>query len=540
MAFRFFILLLLPFFLYARDIKVATYNVENLFDMKNNGTEYREYIPNRHNWTEQILRKKLTNIAEVICDVNPDVIGLEEIENSNILKRLQNILDRVGCTYRYTAITNTRKTPIRNALLSKIPIKKQRDVQIGHFGRYRSILEVQLKSKPPIRILVNHWRSKKAPESKRIPYAKSLMKRLHALPKGMEYILLGDFNTNYNEFKTIDSKHNDTHGVVGLNQILRSTYQGKLVRLDSLSDASNLHYNLWLELAQGSRWSHNFYGKKESLDSILIPESMHDGAGWNYVDDSFGVFKPNYLFGKRGEIKRWAYKSGKHLGNGYSDHLPIYATFRLTKTKQDSGIWNRFTSIFGNTGQKTVKKSKVEPETVYKPATIADIISLDRIDKAIKLKNVKVIFKRYKSAIIKQTSTGRSILLYRCADLLEEGNSYDLVIYKKKMYKGLDEITDIEVDKELDKQDVMVFIKKFAPNMMTDSKYINEVLTGIVAIYEGNMIKTNGKIFPIYFKRGAGRPAIGSKIRITRVQIGYYKDHMQLVVWDKNDYQVIK
>ena len=31
------------------EFKVASYNVENLFDMQYNGTEYKEYIPNNEN-----------------------------------------------------------------------------------------------------------------------------------------------------------------------------------------------------------------------------------------------------------------------------------------------------------------------------------------------------------------------------------------------------------------------------------------------------------------------------------------------------------
>ncbi|MCK4440689.1 MAG: hypothetical protein KAU90_01695, partial [Sulfurovaceae bacterium] len=63
-------LLFLFSFLYATEIKVASYNVENLFNISYDGTEYKEYIPNTHNWTKSILNKKLTNISEVICDID--------------------------------------------------------------------------------------------------------------------------------------------------------------------------------------------------------------------------------------------------------------------------------------------------------------------------------------------------------------------------------------------------------------------------------------------------------------------------------------
>jgi len=535
-------LLLLPLLLYPKSIKIASYNVENLFDMRSSGLEYRDYIPNRHNWTESMLNTKLYNLAKVICDIDADVIGLQEIENEHALKSLQRVLGRVGCSYSYHAITDTKKTTVHNALLSRIPIKKRKDIVIYRNSRHRSILEVDIKADPPMRVFVNHWKSKQGPESKRIPYAKALAKRLNSLPKGLEYILLGDFNSNYDEFQTISKKHNDTNGVVGINHILNSVYNSKLVRLHNLSSTEGLHCNLWLELSHAQRWSHNFFGQKESIDSILIPASMRDMRGWEYVDDSFGVFKPSYLFGKRGEIRRWGYKSGKHTGKGYSDHLPIYATFNLGKvSKSNVGIWDKLTSLLGSHREmKIVPKIVAKINNTDRLSTIEDIISIDRVEQPIQLSDAKVIFKRYKSAIIKQTHSGRAMLLYGCAEQLSEGVSYDIVVHKKKRYNGLDEITDIEVSAILEAEQIASYIRQFSISMMSDTRYINEIVGDIETIYHKNSIEVSGQNIPIYFKKIANRPQIGSKIRIKRAQIGYYKNHIQLVVWDRNDYEIVK
>ncbi|KIM08523.1 MAG: hypothetical protein KU28_03795 [Sulfurovum sp. PC08-66] len=80
---RIFIILILPLWLLATEFKVASYNVENLFDLVNNGSEYDEYIPNRNGWDKSALNKKLNNIAQVICDLNADTVALQEIENIN-------------------------------------------------------------------------------------------------------------------------------------------------------------------------------------------------------------------------------------------------------------------------------------------------------------------------------------------------------------------------------------------------------------------------------------------------------------------------
>jgi len=50
----------------AQDFKIASYNVENIFDLKYDGTEYKEYIPNTNtNWNKKTYTIKLKNISKV-------------------------------------------------------------------------------------------------------------------------------------------------------------------------------------------------------------------------------------------------------------------------------------------------------------------------------------------------------------------------------------------------------------------------------------------------------------------------------------------
>jgi len=138
-------------------IKIANWNVQNLFDTKVDGREYKNFVPNQHNWTEHIYKKKLKNLSQVICDLDADVIGLEEIESETALKDLQEYLKRVGCEYKYGAITSSKNTPIHTALISRIKIKEKRDLKVTRSALYRSILEVTLNTSPPLKIFVNHW-----------------------------------------------------------------------------------------------------------------------------------------------------------------------------------------------------------------------------------------------------------------------------------------------------------------------------------------------------------------------------------------------
>jgi len=405
-------LLILSTFLNSTNLKIASYNVENLFDMHRDGTEYPQYIPNKHNWTTAILDKKLTNISEVICEIDADIIGLQEVENLNVLKLLQTSLRKFGCSYRYSAITHKPKSAIQVALLSKIPIESSTDLVVTRSLGIRNILETKFIVKNrPLYIFVNHWNSKRSPESRRIISAIALKKRLLSLKE--EYILLGDFNSNYNEYRSIKK--------TGINHTLVTIKDQKLLRKLDLIRESFQHYNLWLEKPIYKRWSYNFYGKKEGLDAILVPYEMFDGRGVDYINNSFDIFKPNYLFAKKGYILRWKYKRKRHIGIGYSDHLPIVARFSTDPyLKSNSDISN---------------------------GSIVHIFR-KQVHFPLLLKNIKVVSVKKKLVIIEDSSG--SITIYGIDTPLEVDKRYDIVVYKRKFYHGRYEIVDFRVEKRYD------------------------------------------------------------------------------------------
>lgn len=422
----FFLLFFLTFSLNATTLKIASYNVENLFDMQNNDTEYEAYKPNKHNWTRENLKKKLQNISEVICDINADIIGLQEIENENVLKLLKKSLKNVGCHYAYHAISHKKNSAIQVALLSKVPIKSVKEIIVNRKLKYRNILEAKFMIEGEVLYLfVNHWSSKRSSESTRMASAKALRKRLKRLEKGSAYILLGDFNVDYNEYLQLEPKHNDTAGKTGLNHVLKTiTNEGSLVRKDALSIGSFSHYNLWLELPNYKRWSHNFYGNKQALDAILLPHTLFDGKGIEYEDKSFSVLKKRYLFHKKGYVFRWEYKNNRHKGKGYSDHLPVAASF-------------------------STKKLFKHKKEITKLGTIDDLYHKGHGFPML-LKKVEVTLQEKNKVKISQKTSKKSIFIYGTEASFKLGNFYDIMVYGCKNYKGRYEIIDFETEKRYD------------------------------------------------------------------------------------------
>ncbi len=320
--------------IFAREIKVATYNVQNLFDLVRDGTEYEEYIPEgRFLWNTRTCESKYRNIARVIKDISADIIALQEVETRRALTLLQKRLKIKGLDYPYMDIADSRPTAVKCAILSKFPIVSREEIWVWQNGA-RNILKVviEINGKKLI-ICVNHWKSKRGPESERIPYAKALRHEINQFSPDTDFVLLGDFNSNYNEYITFrhDPELNNTRGITGINHILGTIKNGTLVTEKLLlnSPGNKYLYNLWLEIAAKRRWSYNFFGIKGTPDNIIIPKALYDSNGISYVDNSFDRFVRPYLFKNHG-IYRWQRGDrgkGKHLGQGYSDHLPIFARF---------------------------------------------------------------------------------------------------------------------------------------------------------------------------------------------------------------------
>ena len=312
-------------------LKIATYNVENLFDLEKQGYKYKEYIPNSKSlWNERNYKIKLKNISRVVKDINADIIALQEIHSLKALKDLRFTLKQNGLYYQYYAIADKKDTAIKVAFLSKIPFVYSKEISVNPSFKYRNILESKFKiDEKELYIFVNHWKSKSGPESMRIEYAKRLRKRIEEIGYDKNIILLGDFNSDYEEYIKFKRKRklNDTNGKTGINHVLRSLKQNQ--KASSVKYEKNNFYNLWYDAQKEERYSYIFRGKKEALDNILISQSLLNNKGISYIHDTIDNFDQDYLFKKK-RIYRWQVsraKIPKHKGKGYSDHLAVSAKF---------------------------------------------------------------------------------------------------------------------------------------------------------------------------------------------------------------------
>lgn len=518
------ILTFLFFNCFAKDFTISSYNVENLFDLEKNNTEYKEFIPYRKSmWNKKNFNIKIDNTIRVLKDLNSDIIALQEIENKNILKKLQEKLPE----YKYISFSKYNNSAVGIGFLSKIEIIDNKQIDVYFKKRvYRPILESTFKiNNIEFKIFNNHWPSKRVAESFRIKYAKKLQDRLKKLPKDYDYILLGDFNSNYDENRSFkyNKKLNNTYSITGINQVLNTTYKKKYITYDDvLKIDKKVHFNLWLDLENKDRFSSKFRNQNNTPDNIILSPALLDNKKISYIPKSFNVFKADYLY-KNKKINRWqmnVYKYNKiHKGYGYSDHLPIFAKFSTSKENL-----NPVKQILKNEENQTHNIKYL----YIKAKLIQPVI----------LKNVIVIYKSKNNAIIKEKN-GKAIYIYKRAKNLKVGYSYNLQINQITNYHGLKEIINFEIIKNNGKYQEYKSLILDANNIdIFNAKYQNNIIKNLKGKFINKKLYFNDKSIKIFAKDKTLLPKNNQNISIISAHLGTYRGNPQILIHKKSDIKV--
>tara|TARA_B100001123_G_C15223849_1_gene992386 strand:- start:483 stop:1484 length:1002 start_codon:yes stop_codon:yes gene_type:complete len=147
-----FFFIIFSFPVLGNEISLMTYNVENLFDNKDDiGKDDKAFLPasfkksSYHkgnckgiqvkkwrdeclylDWSEEAKTKKILNITKVISSFEEDgvdIIALQEVENIGVLKDLFNELKPLGYI-DFVLLEGRDYRGIDSAIISKFPIKK--------------------------------------------------------------------------------------------------------------------------------------------------------------------------------------------------------------------------------------------------------------------------------------------------------------------------------------------------------------------------------------------------------------------------------
>lgn len=183
--------LFMAIFAFGAELKIATFNVENLFDGKNDGTEYRDFVIGKSNWNNSKYLQKLSLVSSYIRDMNADIVALQEIENERVLKE---IAKKSG--YDFSYFTKSKTSPFGVGVISKNRALSSSKITVANV-KTRDILRVDFKFKGVKFSLFNvHFPAAKNPKWQRIAALNTLETAVKNSPNSYN-IILGDFNMDY-------------------------------------------------------------------------------------------------------------------------------------------------------------------------------------------------------------------------------------------------------------------------------------------------------------------------------------------------------
>jgi predicted extracellular nuclease len=332
--------LLLPVFLSAilfwpslmarERIRVVSYNVENLFDTKDNPLkDDNEFLPKGEmKWTDYKYWTKLRNITRVITAIGemepPAIIGLVEIENDSVLFDLTRRSPLRAQRYEYLCSQSPDARGVNVGMLYqrdkfKVLEKKEYIVQFEDKNTRptRNILHAsgRVISGDTLDVFVCHFPSRRggqaASEPARISVAKLLKAKtdsLFAIRATANILIMGDFN----DLPT-DKSLSDVLNAVSVNSSISSKKQ--LI-------------NAFLHRA-GERdfGTYKFQGNWDLIDQFVFSSNLlSETSSIQLQKDSPRIFHPDFLQEEDlsyGGVKPFRTNLGPNYLGGFSDHFPI-------------------------------------------------------------------------------------------------------------------------------------------------------------------------------------------------------------------------
>ena len=298
------------------------YNCENLFDCQHDSQkEDMQFTPEgMYRWTPGRYWKKLNHISQAILSCAgdsasatiPDIIALTEVENDSVMRDLtkRSLMRNARYEYVMTSSPDVRGidvalvySPYSFRLLSShsIRVSMPESVRPTRDILYASGL---LVSGDTLHIYIVHSPSRSGGEHLTQPYRMLVAERLctsidslRALSPEARIIVAGDFN-DYSDNRSLTRIADNgmvevSHDAVGRN---------------------------------GAKGTYRFQGEWGSLDHIFVSGNMAENLTGCYINDAPFLLEEESKYG--GVRPKRSFRGPVYI-NGYSDHLPLVATFRL-------------------------------------------------------------------------------------------------------------------------------------------------------------------------------------------------------------------
>ncbi|WP_299527120.1 endonuclease [uncultured Lutibacter sp.] len=301
---------------------IAFYNLENLFDTKNDpNTLDDDFTPKgKKNWDNYRYKNKIKKLGNVIAQLGtkrsfhtPAIVGVVEVENLLVLNDLVASKNLKNQNYGIVHYDSPDERGIDVALLYKkelfelthsetFPLYLEGENGDRDYTRDVLLVKGNLNNEE-IHILVNHWPSRRSGENsteeKRVKAAElvvSIVEKITAEIENAKIIIMGDFNDNPSNISV--KKH-----------LVNDTFYNPMERLINTGNGT-LNYKTTWHLFDQIIFSKNFFNIEATKHSFKYAE----------------VFDKLFLKEWKGKYKGNPFRTyiGKWYQGGFSDHFPVY------------------------------------------------------------------------------------------------------------------------------------------------------------------------------------------------------------------------
>ncbi|WP_440120558.1 endonuclease/exonuclease/phosphatase family protein [Tenacibaculum sp. Ill] len=320
----------------AKKYKIRTvgfYNLENLFDTKNDPEKNDEASPimEMKGDKEEVYLDKIDKLGEVIFQLgaekaktSPAILGVAEVENKKVLEDLVASERLKKKRYSIIHFDSPDKRGIDVGLLYQPRYFKPIHFEAFNPNIYdenrkvytRDILLVSgYLDDELIHVIVNHWPSRRGGEAKSRPLrekaaykVKQIIEKIKLNDPNPKVLIMGDFNDDpiNSSFKTV----------------LQTKSKKKNVKEGDI-------YNPYEDMF---RRGFNTLGYRDNInlfDQIMFTSPLLDNGKKDFLTYKMfksGIFNKRFLTQKSGRYKGYPFRSfsyGRYTG-GYSDHYPVY------------------------------------------------------------------------------------------------------------------------------------------------------------------------------------------------------------------------
>lgn len=319
-------------FPFKKTVLVVSYNVENLMDTLDNPHKNdNAFLPvSDKKWNTKRYFKKINDIAAVIKDIDskhfPDIIGLVEVENRNVVEDLLKTDVFKNKNYKIAHKETKDARGIDLALIYNPKIfeycsENQYDIfdSSGVAYNTRQIYLIKgIVGKDTMYVFLNHWKSRSGGQYQ------TEYKRIHAA-KRLSDIIKNILNYNPNANIICIGDFNDTPFDISINKTLNAS-------TDSVFSSTTELFNLTANLAKQNLGSYNFRGEWNMIDNIIVSQNMLTKKNSVHVKTTALIHSSdlNVYFSKRLQLNvpNKTYGGNNYYG-GVSDHFPVFCYLKV-------------------------------------------------------------------------------------------------------------------------------------------------------------------------------------------------------------------